>query len=53
LQSSLFPGTDLLQTATIRLAPLSASIEAAAILQPALLKIDVQGFELEALVVSA
>jgi FkbM family methyltransferase len=49
LQSSLFPGTELLQTATIRAATLGASIDAEAIIQPALLKIDVQGFELEAL----
>ncbi|MFP6736142.1 MAG: FkbM family methyltransferase [Rhodospirillales bacterium] len=48
-QSSLFPGTEFLETATIRAAPLGTSIEAAAIAQPALLKIDVQGFELEAL----
>lgn len=49
LQSSLFPGTEFLQTATIRAAPLCVSISADAIIQPALLKIDVQGFELEAL----
>ena len=49
MQSSLFPGTELLETATIRAAPLGMSIETAAIAQPALLKIDVQGFELEAL----
>ncbi|MBT6289978.1 MAG: FkbM family methyltransferase, partial [Rhodospirillaceae bacterium] len=33
----------------IRAAPLGASIEADAIAKPALIKIDVQGFELEAL----
>lgn len=49
LQSSLFPGTELLETTTIRAAPLGASIDTDAIIQPALLKIDVQGFELEAL----
>lgn len=49
LQSSLFPGTELLETATIRVAPLRTFIEADGINEPALLKIDVQGFELEAL----
>ncbi len=49
LQSSLFPGTELLETATIRAATLGASMDADAIIQPAFLKFDVQGFELEAL----
>ena len=39
----------MLETATIRAATLGASIDADAIIQPALLKIDVQEFELEAL----
>jgi FkbM family methyltransferase len=48
-QVDLFPGTAEVATATIRLAPLREFISVADIQSPALLKLDVQGFELEAL----
>ena len=48
-QVALFPGTAEVATATIRVAPLREFIPAADIQAPALLKLDVQGFELEAL----
>jgi FkbM family methyltransferase len=48
-QVALFPGTAEVATATVRLAPLREFIPAAVIHSPALLKLDVQGFELEAL----
>lgn len=48
-QVALFPGTAESATAIVRLAPLREFIPAADILPPALLKLDVQGFELEAL----
>jgi len=48
-QADLFPGTEEVATATVRLAPLREFIPAADIHAPALLKLDVQGFELEAL----
>ena len=48
-QVSLFPGTAEVATATVRVAPLREFILVPDILPPALLKLDVQGFELEAL----
>ena len=48
-QVALFPGTTEVATAIVRVAPLREFIPAAKIEAPALLKVDVQGFELEAL----
>ena len=48
-QVALFPGTVEVSTAIVRVAPLHEFIPAADILPLALLKLDVQGFELEAL----
>lgn len=49
LQSALFPGTAEMTTTEVAVAPLNAFIGAADITTHALLKLDVQGFELEAL----
>ncbi len=49
LQSALFPGTAEVSTIEVTMAPLNAFIEVADIVAPALLKLDVQGFELQAL----
>jgi FkbM family methyltransferase len=48
-QAALFPGTEEAATATVRVAPLREFIPAADVRPPALLKLDVQGYELEAL----
>ena len=48
-QTSLFPGTDEAQVITVAVAPLSDFVDANEVSRPALLKLDVQGFELEAL----
>jgi FkbM family methyltransferase len=48
-QVALFPGTAEIATATVRVGPLREFIPAADVRPPALLKLDVQGFELEAL----
>jgi FkbM family methyltransferase len=48
-QVALFPGTEEAATATVRVALLREFVSEADILPPALLKVDVQGFELEAL----
>lgn len=48
-QNALFPGTAEAGTATIRVARLADALPAADIEAPALLKLDVQGFELQAL----
>jgi FkbM family methyltransferase len=48
-QVALFPGTEEAATTTVRVAPLRQFILAPDILPPALLKLDVQGYELEAL----
>lgn len=48
-QVDLFPGTEEAATAVVRVAPLRDFVLAADIQTPALLKLDVQGFELEAL----
>lgn len=49
MQSSLFPGTESIGTQLINVAQLSNFISCADIIRPAMLKLDVQGFELEAL----
>jgi FkbM family methyltransferase len=48
-QVSLFPGTAEAYTTMVRVAPLREFVSAADIQAPALLKLDVQGYELEAL----
>jgi FkbM family methyltransferase len=48
-QVALFPGTEETSTAIVRVGPLRDFISAADIQTSALLKLDVQGFELEAL----
>ena len=48
-QTSLFPGTQELEQRSIKVAPLESIISRNDIQQPAMLKIDVQGYELEAL----
>jgi FkbM family methyltransferase len=48
-QVALFPGTEESTTAMVRVGPLREFILAADIQIPALLKVDVQGYELEAL----
>lgn len=49
MQNALFPGTAEAGTATIRVTRLAEHVPATAIAAPALLKLDVQGFELSAL----
>jgi len=48
-QTRLFPGTDERETRTIHVAPLNAILTKQDILSPAMLKLDVQGYELQAL----
>ena len=48
-QVSLFPGTEEFEQRSIKVAPLNSIIEMNDIQQPAMLKIDVQGYELEVL----
>ena len=48
-QTAIFPGTATAGTATVRVAPLDEFMSAEQIEAPALLKLDVQGYELEAL----
>ena len=48
-QDNLFPGTAQIATDTVRVTRLAEHVAASAIKSPALLKIDVQGFELQAL----
>jgi FkbM family methyltransferase len=48
-QGQLFRGTDEVRTETVRTAPLSEFLDGNSIEEPALLKLDVQGYELEAL----
>ncbi len=48
-QNEVFPGTDEVGTTTVAVGPLSAYLPTDAIEPPALLKLDVQGFELSAL----
>jgi hypothetical protein len=49
LQGELFPGTDEIGAMSVKVAPLAAFIASDEIDQPALLKLDVQGYELDAL----
>ncbi len=48
-QNAVYPGTAEAGTAVIEVGPLSAYLASEAIEEPALLKLDVQGFELQAL----
>ena len=49
LQEEIFPGTSEVETVDVRVAPLDAFIDEGDIVAPAMLKLDVQGFELDAL----
>jgi FkbM family methyltransferase len=49
LQATLFPGTEEIATTEVRVAPLDEFISAADLQSPAMLKLDVQGFEFDAL----
>jgi len=49
LQAEIFPGTEEVGTESVTVAPLDRFVAAADIVAPALLKIDVQGYELEVL----
>lgn len=49
LQGEMFPGTEEVGTMTVRVAPLAAFVDEEDILEPALLKLDVQGYEVDAL----
>lgn len=49
LQGEMFPGTDEVGTVNVLVAPLDSFVSDAEIVGPALLKLDVQGFELDAL----
>jgi FkbM family methyltransferase len=49
LQTEKYPGTDEVGITEVRIAPLSVFLGAEEILAPAMLKLDVQGYELEAL----
>ena len=49
LQREIFPGTDEIATVNVRVAPLDTFLAEDDIRGPALLKLDVQGFELDAL----
>ena len=49
LQTKLFPGTEEVKTLPIKISPLKDLIEKENIIKPALLKLDVQGFEYDAL----
>lgn len=48
-QTQMFPGTDEIGTIEVRVAPLAAFVAADEIHEPALLKLDVQGYEMDAL----
>ena len=49
LQEKIFPGTNEIDTVNVRVALLEDFIDESNIVEPALLKLDVQGYELEAL----
>jgi hypothetical protein len=49
LQTTTFPGTDSIDSELVRVTPLELEVSPAQIQPPALLKLDVQGYELEAL----
>lgn len=50
LQTTIFPGTEEVDTISVRVAPLEEFVSANELTAPAMLKLDVQGFEYEALV---
>lgn len=50
LQSEMFPGTGEVATVDVSVAPLDTFVTAEDIAAPAMLKLDVQGFELDALI---
>lgn len=49
LQSRIFPGTREVSTIEVRVGPLDSFLKVSDIISPAMLKLDVQGFEYEAL----
>ncbi len=49
LQERLFPGTEEIRTEIVNVGPLSDYVKSEQIVPPAMLKLDVQGYELEAL----
>lgn len=49
LQEEIFPGTSEVGTVDVRVAPLKTFVDENDIVDPSMLKLDVQGFELEAL----
>ncbi len=49
LQEEIFPGTSEVETVDVRVAPLDVFVDEGDIVAPAMLKLDVQGFELDAL----
>lgn len=49
LQTESFPGTEKVATVSVRVSPLDAAMKVEDVLKPALLKLDVQGYEMEAL----
>jgi FkbM family methyltransferase len=49
LQGKIFPGTQEVGTVRVKVAPLAVFVDEDHLLEPALLKIDVQGYELEVL----
>jgi FkbM family methyltransferase len=48
-QNHMFPGTSEIRTERVKVGPLSDFVEPEEIVSPAMLKLDVQGYELEAL----
>ncbi|MDD4352178.1 MAG: FkbM family methyltransferase [Candidatus Gracilibacteria bacterium] len=50
VQTTIFPGTQEVDTVEVRVAPLDEFVSANELTSPAMLKLDVQGFEYEALV---
>lgn len=49
LQENIFPGTSEVETVSVKVAPLDVFVDVDDIKEPALLKLDVQGYELDAL----
>lgn len=50
VQTAMFPGTEEIATTEVRVAPLDEFVTADDLMAPAMLKLDVQGFEYEALI---
>ena len=50
VQTTMFPGTGEVATTEVRVGPLAEFVKAGALRSPAMLKLDVQGFEQEALI---